>query len=185
MTEQVTATEVDTEAADALADIARKLNLRLETPQGMTVVKVDGVDITAEIRTPEISRQVAEISKIAGVREAMVNLQRQLAGFGGVVMDGRDIGTHVLPGADIKIFLTASIAERARRRWLELREKGFDVDLAELTEEIASRDKADCERAIAPLIQAADAVLVDTTDLTVPRTVDAILSLCEEKSGVL
>lgn len=169
----------------AVAEVARAINLRLETPRGATVVKIDDVDVTAEIRTPEISRQVAEVSKIAGVREAMVSLQRQLAGFGGVVMDGRDIGTHVLPDADVKVFLTASVAERARRRWLELSEKGFSVDLAELTAEITCRDKADCERDIAPLMQAVDAVLVDTTELTIPQAVEAILSLCEAKFGVL
>ncbi len=171
--------------AEKVAAVARAINLQLTTVTGKTLVKVDDTDITDAIRTPEINRLVAEVSQNGGVREAMVHLQRQLAGLGGVVMDGRDIGTHVLPNADIKIFLTASIAERAHRRWLELTDKGFNVDLAELQEEIACRDKADCERAIAPLIQAADAVLVDTTYLTVAQAVETILQLCEEKSGVL
>ena len=108
-----------------------------------------------------------------------------MASFGGVVMDGRDIGTHVLPDADIKIFLTASIAERARRRWRELQGKGYAVDLAQLQAEIADRDRADCEREIAPLAQAADAILVDTTALTIPEAVETILKLCEDKTGVL
>jgi cytidylate kinase len=174
-------------AADAgqVAAVARAINLQLATVAGKTLVKVDDTDITDAIRTPEVSRLVAEVSKNGGVREAMVHLQRQLAGLGGVVMDGRDIGTHVLPDADIKIFLTASIAERARRRWRELTDKGFAVDLKELQDEIAGRDKADCERAIAPLVQAADAVLVDTTDLTIPQAVETILKLCEARTGVL
>ena len=171
--------------AEKTAAVARAINLQLATLAGKTLVKVDDTDITDAIRTPEISRLVSEISKTGGVREAMVHLQRQLAGLGGVVMDGRDIGTHVLPDADIKIFLTASIAERARRRWRELTDKGYAVDRDELQEEIACRDKADCERAIAPLVQAADAVLVDTTDLTIPQAVETILQLCEAKTGVL
>ncbi len=171
--------------AEKVAAVARAINLQLATVAGKTLVKVDDTDITDAIRTPEVSRLVPEVSQNGGVREAMVHLQRQLAGLGGVVMDGRDIGTHVLPGADIKIFLTASIAERARRRWRELTDKGFAVDLAELQEEIACRDKADCERAIAPLVKAADAILVDTTDLTIPQAVETILQLCEAKTGVL
>lgn len=169
--------------AARVAAVARAVNLRLATTaEGQTLVEVDGTDITAAIRTPDVSRAVSEVAKNGGVREAMVHLQRQLAGFGGVVMDGRDIGTHVLPDADIKIYLTASIAERAARRWRELQEKGFAVDLAELQGEIAGRDKADCERDIAPLVQAADAVLLDTTHLTIPQAVEAILKLCEEKN---
>lgn len=171
--------------AEKTAAVARAINLQLATVAGKTLVRVDDTDITDAIRTPEVSRLVSEVSKNGGVREAMVHLQRQLAGLGGVVMDGRDIGTHVLPDADIKIFLTASIAERARRRWRELTDKGFAVDLAELQEEIACRDKADCERAIAPLVQAADAILVDTTDLTIPQAVETILQLCEARNSGL
>ncbi|MDT8901187.1 (d)CMP kinase [Anaeroselena agilis] len=176
---------IPAENAEKVAAVARAINLHLATVAGKTLVKVDDTDITDAIRTPEVSRQVAEISKNGGVREAMVHLQRQMAGLGGVVMDGRDIGTHVLPGADIKIFLTASIAERALRRWRELTDKGLAVDLAELRAEIACRDKADCEREIAPLVQAADAALVDTTDLTIPQAVEKILELCEARTSVL
>jgi cytidylate kinase len=171
--------------SDRVTAVARAINLQLTTVAGKTLVRVDDIDVSEAIRTPEVSRLVSEISKIGGVREAMVRVQRQLASLGGVVMDGRDIGTHVLPNADIKIFLTASIAERARRRWLELTAKGYAVDLAELQAEIACRDKADCEREIAPLIQAADAILVDTTALTIPQAVDTILELCEAKIRVL
>jgi cytidylate kinase len=171
--------------AGRVTAVARGINLELATVAGKTLVRVDDTDVSAAIRTPDVSRRVSTVSQIAGVREAMVHLQRQLASLGGVVMDGRDIGTHVLPEADLKIFLTASIAERARRRWRELTDKGFTVELAELQAEIASRDKADCERAIAPLIQAADAILVDTTDLTIEQAVAAILTFCEAKTGVL
>lgn len=164
------------------AQVAESLNLTLDSSQGKTRVKVDGVDISDAIRTPEVSRLVATVAANGGVRQAMVNLQRQLASFGGVVLDGRDIGSHVLPNADIKIFLTASIEERARRRWMEMREKGYDVDLADLQREIACRDEMDCGREIAPLIQAADAVLIDTTAMSIKGAAETIQKLCEEKS---
>ncbi len=180
MRRHLTATEVD-----GVVETARSLNLRLDYIDGKTVVHVDDINITEDIRSPEVSRLVAEVSKIGGVRAAMVSLQRQLASFGGVVMDGRDIGTHVLPNADIKIFLTASIEERARRRWLELCDRGYAVDITELQQEIAARDKADCERDIAPLIQAADATYLDTTALTIPQAVDKILGISEAKASVL
>jgi cytidylate kinase len=176
---------IDVGDAGEVAAAARAINLKLTTAAGKTLVSVDATDITDAIRTPEVSRLVAEVSKNGGVREAMVHLQRQMASFGGIVMDGRDIGTHVLPDADIKIFLTASIVERARRRWCELTAKGFAVALEDLQAEIACRDKVDCERDIAPLRQAEDAVLVDTTDLTIPEAVEAILKICEAKTGVL
>ena len=107
-----------------------------------------------------------------GVTHVFVN------GEGGVLMDGRDIGTHVLPQADVKIFLTASIEERAQRRYREMREKGYDVELAKLQEDIATRDKADSERAISPLVQAADAVLLDTTGLSIGQVIEKILGMC-------
>ncbi|HMM21328.1 MAG TPA: (d)CMP kinase [Selenomonadales bacterium] len=170
---------------EAVIKAARSLNLALTYRDGKTQVLVDGEDVSESIRTPEISRQVSEVAKIGGVREAMVRLQRQLASFGGVVMDGRDIGTHVLPDADIKIFLTASIKERARRRWQELSDKGYTVSLEDLTKDISCRDRVDCERDIAPLIQAADAVLIDTTALTIHQAVEQILRLCEERTSGL
>ena len=169
----------------AVIKVAQSLNIALAYQDGNTQVMVDGDDVSEAIRTPEISRLVSEVSKIGGVREAMVHLQRQLASFGGVVMDGRDIGTHVLPSADIKIFLTVSIEERARRRWQELCEKGYTVSLEELAKDIASRDRVDCERDIAPLIQATDAILIDTTALTINQAVEQILRLCEERTSGL
>lgn len=177
--------KIDPTDKEKTAQVAETLNLTLDSNQGKTVVKVDGTDISDAIRTPEVSRRVPIVSANAGVRLAMVNLQRQLASLGGVVLDGRDIGTHVLPNADVKIFLTASIEERAKRRWLEMKQKGYQVDLAELQREIACRDEADCGREIAPLIQANDAVLIDTTLLSIDGAVEKILKLCEEKSGGL
>lgn len=169
----------------AIGEIAQRLNIKLNYIDGKSTVFIDGCDVTAEIRTPEVSRLVSEIAQIKAVRDAMLNLQRNLAGCGGVVMDGRDIGTHVLPNADIKIFLTASIQERGKRRWRELTEKGFAVKLAELEKEIAARDKNDCEREFAPLIQASDAVLIDTTTLSIEEAVQTITKLCEERKNLV
>ena len=109
----------------------------------------------------------------------MVDLQRKMAEGKDVIMEGRDIGTYVFPNADVKIFLTASIAERARRRWLELSKKGYDIDLAQIQQEIAARDKMDMEREIAPLQQAPDAILLDTTALSIEEAVAEIIKLCQ------
>ena len=165
----------------AIDDLARNLDLKLEYIHGKTNVTVANQDITEAIRTPEISRLVPKIAQVAEVREVMLKLQQNMARLGGVVMDGRDIGTHVLPHAEIKIFLTASIAERAKRRWQELTTKGYTIQLAELEAEIAYRDKEDCERELAPLIAAPDAITIDTTELSIEDTVTKIVDLCREK----
>lgn len=164
-----------------IAGLARKLDVKLSYVDGKTKVAVAGQDITEAIRTPEVSRLVAKVAQVPELRDVMLKLQREMASQGGVVMDGRDIGTHVLPNADIKIFLTASIAERAKRRWRELTDKGYTIVLAELETEIACRDKEDCEREVAPLIAAADAIQVDTTHLSIDDTVEKILNLCKER----
>jgi cytidylate kinase len=165
----------------ALAELARNLDLKLEYINGTTTVFVGCQDITEAIRTPEVSRFVPKVAQVAELRQVMLELQRDMAKLGGVVMDGRDIGTHVLPQADLKIFLTASITERAKRRWLELTQKGYTINLAELEAEIAARDKEDSEREVAPLVAASDAVTIDTTQLSIDDTVIKILDLCREK----
>lgn len=122
------------------------IDVDLSYENGKTTVRVDGQDVTGEIRTPEVSHIVSQVAALGPVREKMVDLQRKMAERGGVLMDGRDIATNVLPGADVKIDLTASIAERANRRYKELREKGLAVNLADIEHDIAARDKADMER---------------------------------------
>ncbi|QDR80749.1 (d)CMP kinase [Sporomusa termitida] len=164
-----------------VAALAASLDLKLTYVNGKTAVAVNGRDITEAIRTPEVNRLVSRVAQVQALREIMLTLQRGLAAEGGVVMDGRDIGTHVLPNADIKIFLTASISERAQRRWQELTAKGYTLALAELENEIKTRDKADCEREFAPLAAAADAVFIDTTELSIQATVEKILELCKER----
>ncbi|MDY4416912.1 (d)CMP kinase [Selenomonas sp.] len=164
---------------DALIlDVVKDIDVRLSYDGGVTHVFVDGREITGEIRTPEVSRIVSQVAALGPVREKMVDLQRQMATAGGVLMDGRDIATHVLPDADVKIFLTASIEERAQRRWKEMKEKGYDMSLEDLQRDIAARDKADSEREISPLVQAEDATLLDTTGLSIDEVVARILAMC-------
>ena len=141
-------------------------------------VFLDGVEVTKEIRTPEISKLASDVSKFPFVRKKLTELQRKMATRGAVIMDGRDIGTQVLPNADLKIFLTASLDERARRRFEELQAKGQTADLAAVKKEIALRDKQDSEREFAPLKQAEDAILIDSTNLTIDEVAGKILTLC-------
>ncbi|WP_295714009.1 (d)CMP kinase [uncultured Mitsuokella sp.] len=154
------------------------IDVDLSYEQGKTTVRVDGQDVTGEIRTPEVSHIVSKVAALGPVREKMVDLQRKMAERGGVLMDGRDIATNVLPNADVKIYLTASIEERAKRRYKELCDKGLSVKLAEIQHDIAARDKADMEREISPLVQADDAVLLDTTGMSIPEVVQKIVGMC-------
>lgn len=166
----------------AIEEVAKDIDVRLYYEGGRTRVFVDGKEVTDEIRTPEVSHIVSKVASLALVREKMVELQRKMAESGSVLMDGRDIGTNVLPNASVKIYLTASIEERAKRRAKELLEKGHAVSEADVEKEIAARDKADMEREISPLRQADDAVLLDTTGLSIKEVVSRILSLCRRPS---
>ena len=163
-----------------ITDIVRDIDIDLQYVDGVTKVFVDGEEITGEIRTPEVSSIASKVATIGFVREKLTELQRKMATRGGVIMDGRDIATHVLPNADVKIFLTASIEERARRRYYELKAKGYDINQDEVAKDIALRDKQDTERKIAPLIKAEDAVLLDTTNKNIDEVVDDILNLCRQ-----
>lgn len=153
-------------------------NISLENVNGQIYVKVDGKDVTGQLRTPAVTGLVSRVAQLAPVREKMVLLQREMARNGAVVMDGRDIASHVLPEADVKVFLTASIEERAKRRWQEVKDKGYVADLEELKKEIEARDKADMERAVSPLVRVPEAVLLDTTGMGIEEVVAAVLKLC-------
>lgn len=161
-----------------LAEIVEGIEIELDDKAR---VFLDGQEVTAEIRTPEISRLASDVSKFGFVRKKLTELQRKMAERGSVIMDGRDIGTEVLPNADVKIFLTASLDERARRRFEELKAKGQAADFDAVKAEIAARDKQDSEREIAPLRQAEDAVLVDSTSLTIEQVVAQILAICSTR----
>lgn len=145
------------------------------------IVWCDGENVTQAIRSPEISRAVSVVAAYVGVRERLVEMQRNEAKRGGVVMDGRDIGTHVLPEADIKIYLTATPKERAKRRWLELVNAGKNVLFEEVSEDMQKRDRLDTEREVSPLEPAQDAVILDTTGLSVEGMVAKIVALTQEE----
>ena len=168
------------EATDeAILRAVEGIDVRLACTDSGTRVTVDGTDVTGEIRTPEVTHIVSRVAALGPVREKMVELQRAMAADGAVVMDGRDIGTNVLPNADVKIFLMASVEERARRRYDEMKEKGYAVDFDDLKKEIASRDKQDSEREISPLRQAEDAILLDSTALSIDAVVARVMELSE------
>ena len=144
-------------------------------------VIVDGEDVTPFIRTPEVSGHVSEVSAIGGVRTAMVAIQRRQAEKGGIVLDGRDIGTTVLPKADVKILLTASVHTRALRRFKELEALHPELSLEDIEADVAKRDYMDSHREISPLKQAEDAILLDNGDLTLEGTAEAMIAICEKK----
>lgn len=163
---------------DLILSVLPDIEVDLQYKEGKTRVFVDGREVTGEIRTPEINKIVSQVAMLGPVREKMVDLQRKMGERGAVLMDGRDIATHVFPNADVKIFLTASVEERARRRWKEWKEKGYDVELEKIKVDIAARDKADSEREISPLVQAEDAVLLDTTGMSIEEVLAKILEMC-------
>jgi cytidylate kinase len=142
-------------------------------------VLVNGEDVTAHIRDVAVTAAVATVSGYKAVRELLVTEQRRLAQRGGVVMDGRDIGSVVFPKAEVKVFLTAQLVERARRRQIELADKGILRDQTNIAEEIATRDEADRHRPVSPLVQAPDAVLIDTTALSLDAVIERVLALCQ------
>ena len=159
--------------------------LDMEVKPGMDAmhVIVDGENVTPYIRTPEVSGHVSEVSAIGGVRTAMVAIQRRQAEKGGIVLDGRDIGTTVLPKADVKIFLTATPEARATRRWKEYQAKGIDTPYEEVLADVKQRDYQDNHRAAAPLKQAEDAVLLDTSELDFEQSLAAMKKIIAEKAG--
>lgn len=173
---------------DAIAEVARNTTISLVPPPDLTGkqhVLVDGNDVTAEIRLPEVSQRVSGVASLPAVRAVLTAQQQAMGAAGGVVMDGRDIGTVVFPTAEVKIFLTASTTERARRRWAELMAQGIHVPFDELERDILARDLADSQREVAPLRVADDAVMVDSDDRTPDSVVDLILAIVEEKRQAL
>jgi len=164
--------------AQALAQMTEQMDLRLEpSPGGATKVLLSGEDIGAELRAPELEQLASHISAHAEVRRKLVELQRRIAAGGGVVMEGRDIQTVVLPDADVKVFLTASLEERARRRMKDLEAAGAPADFAQVRESIVRRDERDQSRAASPLRPAPDAALIDTDNLSIAEVVDRIIAL--------
>ena len=148
-------------------------------------VFLDGEDVTSEIRTAEVAQAASRLATIARVREVLVAEQQRAGAGGGVVMEGRDIGTVVLPKAELKIFLDASPEVRAERRWKEHQEKGEKMTLAEVFDEVIERDRRDRERKVSPLVRATDAVLVDNTAMAIEETARLIVMLAREREKKL
>ncbi len=159
-----------------LSDLCGRTEVTIKKDNSDPRFAVDGVDVTGEIRTPEMGMMASAVSKSRVVRARLLTLQRELGRGGGVVMDGRDIGTVVFPDADVKFYLEASAEERGKRRYLELKAKGMDVDRVRITKEIEERDRQDSGRALAPLKKADDALLIDSSAMSIDDVLDRMLS---------
>jgi cytidylate kinase len=173
-----------TNDAAALTELAAGLTLTFEHEDGSalsTRVLSDGRDVTAEIRTPAVDTAVSPVSAVPGVREAMVRVQRALAAHADCVVEGRDIGTVVFPEAEVKVYLSASPEERARRRAIDMERSGHDLTASAVKERLERRDTADSSRQVSPLAVAADAVELDTTGLTVGEVVERIAAMAEAR----
>ncbi len=173
--------EDDLPDEEALQGEINGTNIGLVEREGQLRVILDGIDVTDQIRTPELSQKASRVSTFKTVRSRMVELQRAMARGGGVVAEGRDIGTVVFPKADVKIYLDAASRERARRRFEELKGQGKKTDLEKTRREMEERDRRDKERAVAPLRKADDAVLIDSSHLSIDDVVERIMDIVNEK----
>jgi cytidylate kinase len=174
---------ISLDASDALVQLARETRIDLRAESGAQRVFLDGEDVTTAIRTPEVSQAASKVAVVAGVRQMLVAEQRRAGEQGGVVMEGRDIGSVVFPDAGLKIFLTASPEIRAERRWREHQQKGDTIDLARTLEEIHERDCRDRERSTSPLVRAPDAVIVDSTAMEPEEVARLVVMLAKGQSA--
>lgn len=169
---------IGADEAEKITEACRDVEVTIRYEDGQQQIYVNGKNVTFRLREEAVGNMASKSSAIPAVRAKLLELQQELAKTQDVIMDGRDIGTCVLPDADVKIFLTASVDTRARRRYDELKAKGIACDLHEITEDIVERDRRDSTREIAPLKQAEDAVLLDSSDMSVAEVVAAITQLC-------
>ena len=169
---------IGADEAEKITEACRGVEVTIRYEDGQQQVYVNGKNVTFRLREEAVGNMASKSSAIPAVRAKLLELQQELAKTQDVIMDGRDIGTCVLPDADVKIFLTASVDTRARRRYDELKAKGIACDLHEITEDIVERDRRDSTREIAPLKQAEDAVLLDSSDMSIAEVVAAITQLC-------
>ena len=172
---------IDPRDEQAIVDLCRKLSISVSYGEDGQHTFADGEDVTGLIRTREVSMTSSTISRYAEVRKAMVKLQQKLAAEKDMILDGRDICTTVLPNATAKIYLTATVEERARRRWKELQQKGRPDTYEEVLQAVKDRDNQDMNRKVDPLRQAEDAILVDSTNMTLDEEVEVVLKIVEEK----
>lgn len=175
--------EVNKDDTAQIGNICQDAEISIEYQNGEQIVLLNDENVNSYLRTEEVGNMASVSSAVPRVREKLLSLQRKLAGDMSVVMDGRDIGTTILPDADVKIYLTASSLTRAKRRYLELQEKGTVCNLDEIQKDIEERDQRDMNREISPLRQAEDAVLVDSSDLTIQQVVDRILQIFRSKTA--
>ena len=175
--------EVNKDDTDQIGNICQDAEISIEYQNGEQIVLLNDENVNSYLRTEEVGNMASVSSAVPRVREKLLSLQRKLARDMSVVMDGRDIGTTILPDADVKIYLTASSLTRAKRRYLELQEKGTVYNLDEIQKDIEERDQRDMNREISPLRQAEDAVLVDSSDLTIQQVVDRILQIFRSKTA--
>lgn len=177
----MTENNIDPHDADAVAARLGDIQLELAYQNGTQTVLLNGVDVGDKIRTPQISMAASAVSAIPAVREFLLGIQKDMAHKGGVVMDGRDIGTVIMPDADAKLFLVASPAARAKRRYLELCAKGIECSFEQILEETNRRDQADRERNIAPAVPAEDALFIDNSEYEPAETVAEAMNLIAQK----
>lgn len=173
--------EIDVSDARAIEKACDDIEISIVYEDGQQKVLLNGEDVTGRIRDEKVGNTASVTSTYGCVREKLVALQRQLASRADVIMDGRDIGTCVLPEAQVKVYLTASVEVRAKRRYQELEKKGEACQLEEIEQDIRERDERDMHREISPLRQAEDAILVDSSDMTIDQVVERIVALCEEE----
>lgn len=176
LTYKVLMNNVNIQDEDAIIKLAQESDIRFFLGD----VYLDNNIVNEEIRLPEVNKSVSYVAKIPQVRRILVNTQKKIALDQDVVMDGRDIGTHVLNNADLKFFLTATVEQRSYRRYKELKDKGFNVSLDDVKKDITNRDKIDRERKFSPLVKADDAIAIDTTDLSIEDVMNKIISILEE-----
>lgn len=165
---------------EAVVEASKNINLTLQYSNGLTKVFIDGNEVTDNIRTPRVNAKVSDISRIKDVRVELVKLQQKFGENNNLVVEGRDTTTVVFPNADLKIFLTANAKERAKRRFLEFKEKGVEISLDEVEKSLLNRDTIDSSRKVSPLTKAKDAIEVDTTNLTIQEEVNRILNIVEK-----
>ena len=175
--------EVNKDDTEQIGNICQDAEISIEYQNGEQIVLLNDENVNSYLRTEEVGNMASVSSAVPRVREKLLSLQRKLARDMSVVMDGRDMGTTILPDADVKIYLTASSLTRAKRRYLELQEKGTVCNLDEIQKDIEERDQRDMNREISPLRQAEDAVLVDSSDLTIQQVVDRILQIFRSKTA--
>lgn len=172
---------IELDNIEAVVTIAAHLDVQFDTRTQTTRILLEGEDVTDTIRTETVGNSASKVAAIPSVREALLGRQRDFLGEPGLLADGRDMGTVVFPDAELKIFLTASAEERSKRRYNQLKDKGLDVNLADLLNEISERDKRDSERTVSPLVPADDAILVDSTGKDIEAVFQQVYSLCEER----